>query len=553
MARDTGMSYQIWAFTTAGVKQAYLQNAFGIQRGLKANQTPTLSFSLPADDDKAAFLTSAYEVKVWNTIKARWEGLYTLDDATEKWDSSGSIVQVNYSGAMGQLAGEDNITYDTGVTPQTPTDIIDALLLLQENATSITVGTIEPTTSFAFAVENTNLLAAILKCAEYLGGYIEVDADRKLNWWNEPSGDPVREIRYQKNMKGVSRKRDFTTIKNKIYAYGFGETEAQITLIDAGEAHEYIESVPSQTAYGIRIKRITDKRITHPSTLLLWAQKILDEYKDPIYYYAVDVVNLAEHPDFDFDFEELEVGRIVRVVNSDLNNLNVNVKVVSVSMQLDKPENIQIELANASKTLADSIGSVQSKTSLAENVAVQIGAGQVTVQGVFTVDGWRTAGQTTIDGGQITANTIDCVALKTSTLNAKTITLGTAGGDSIIKSGNYVPGSAGWQIKADGTAEFSNVIVRGTIATCTLSSGNILNVVGEIQSNNYTGLPPYPGWRISGTGWGIFHDVNITGELIVYDRIILPYAKSGTYSSISTPDGYALIWTDKDGVSHNLY
>ena len=82
------MSYQVWAFTAAGVKQAYLQNAFGIQRGLKANQTPTLSFSLPADDDKAGFLTSAYEVKVWNTIKARWEGLFTLDDATEKWDSS---------------------------------------------------------------------------------------------------------------------------------------------------------------------------------------------------------------------------------------------------------------------------------------------------------------------------------------------------------------------------------------------------------------------------------------------------------------------------------
>ena len=548
MARDTGMSYQIWAFTTAGVKQAYLQNAFGIQRGLKANQTPTLSFSLPADDDKAAFLTSAYEVKVWNTIKTRWEGLFTLDDATEKWDSSGSIVQANYSGAMGQLAGEDNITYDTTVTPKTPTEIITALLLLQENATPITVGTIEPTaaSSFAFAVENTNLLAAILKCAEYLGGYIEVDSSRALNWWNEPSGDPVREIRYQKNMKGVSRKRDFTTIKNKIYAYGFGETEAQITLIDAGEAHEYIESVPSQTAYGIRIKRITDKRITHPSTLLLWAQKVLDEYKDPTYYYAVDVVNLAEHPDFDFDFEDLEVGQIVRVVNSDLNNLNVNVKVVSVSMQLDKPENIQIELANASKTLADSIGSVQSKTSLAENVAVQIGAGQVTVQGVFTVDGWRTAGSTTINGGQITADTIDCASLKTSTLNAKTITLGTTGGNGAIQSGNFVANTSGFQILGNGNAEFNNVKVRGTIYATTIDASSVMTVDGVIESGDYDGDV---GYRLQNAG-----EAYLYPGVITYYLYLRKFGDLGSVRGIlGTTTGYNLIWWDQNGTPHTIY
>lgn len=576
------MAYQVWVFTAAGAKTAYLENAYRVTRTVKANATPELSFSLPAEDPKAIYLTSAYEVAIYNTVKARWEGLYILDDATERWDAGGTVIDANYSGVMGQLALEDNVTYDSTSTPQTPTTIITALLALQERADAISVGTIEPTTTFAMAVENINLLAAILKCPAYLGGYIEVDADRKLNWWNDPSGSPVREVRYQKNMRGVTRKRDFAGIVNKLYAYGYGETEAQLTLIDAGESDEYIEDAASQAAYGVRIKRITDKRITHPSTLLKWAQKILAAYKDPVYYYEVDLVNLAEHPDFDFDLENIEVGQIIRVVNSDMNDLSVNVAVVSVTTDLSEPQDIQIELANATKTLADSIAQSADTSSVVNNLAVQIGAGQVTVQGTFTVDGWRTSGQTTIDGGQITAltvtasqiaattitgnkiaaNTIDCDSLKTSTLNAKTITLGTTGGDSIIKSGNYSAGSAGWQIKSDGTAEFGSVIVRGTIETATLETSKILTVKGTIQSNNFDAGSPYPGWLINGTGDVTTHDIVCRGALVVYETVgasgtitgnnlvSTNYITAGTYVKItpgSDPGVQNALWVNSSG------
>lgn len=48
----------------------------------------------------------------------------------------------------------------------------------------------------------------------------------------------------------------------------------------------------------------------------------------------------------------------------------------------------------------------------------------------------------------------------------------------ILKSYNYVPGSAGWAIKGDGSAEFSNVVVRGSIET-----GDIINYYTYIGSN----------------------------------------------------------------------
>ena len=58
------MTYQIWAFVAGGAKAAVLENAFEIKRTEKANCAPTLSFSLPADDAKAAYLTKAYELKI---------------------------------------------------------------------------------------------------------------------------------------------------------------------------------------------------------------------------------------------------------------------------------------------------------------------------------------------------------------------------------------------------------------------------------------------------------------------------------------------------------
>ncbi len=406
--------YQIWVFDSTGDRVAYLHKAYEIKREQKVNEVPTLSFTMPGDDDKIIYLSSANHIKVYNTKNDEWEGLYDIIEIANEWDESRSVVRVECAGALARLVAEDNISYDTTTSPTTPLNVITALLDLQRGATPIAVGTIEPTTAFAFAIENSNILKAVLECVSYLGGYIEVDETGKLNWRNEPSGKPVREIRYQKNLKGLTRKIDFSQIANRIYAYGFGETEAQLTLVDAGEANEYIEDTISQTEYGIRAKRITDKRIRHPETLLRWARNNLDAYKNPIYSYIVDATNLAAHPDYSFEFESLSIGDLVRVTNPDI-GVNVDTIIVSVSEDLSEPHILNIELETITPDLSDTFANIRDSTHLLQNQDVQIGAGQVTVQGVFTVDGWRTAGKTTIDGGQITAGSITVGALSDDT------------------------------------------------------------------------------------------------------------------------------------------
>jgi hypothetical protein len=234
-----------------------------------------------------------------------------------------------------------------------------------------------------------------------------------------------------------------------------------------------------------------------------------------------------------------------------MNNLNVNVRIVAIETDLSKPENITIELSNAIRDISDTIRDVQQYKNIAENVACQISAGNVVVQGTFTVDGWRTAGQTTIDGGQITADSISCNSLKTSTLTGKTIMVDGATG--ILKSSNYVAGSAGWQIKGDGSAEFSDITVRGNIATATLTTGSVLTVNGTIRSEVYN--PGSSGWQITGAGTAFFGD--LTTNVFVAGSVQSQYiyvTDGGTTNkgNFKTTNGYNLYWIDKDGFSHTI-
>jgi uncharacterized protein YjbI with pentapeptide repeats len=72
-------------------------------------------------------------------------------------------------------------------------------------------------------------------------------------------------------------------------------------------------------------------------------------------------------------------------------------------------------------------------------------------------------------------------AAKIATLNADKITAGTIGAQtislngssSILRSSNYVAGSAGWQIRGDGVAEFASAAIRGTLTADRISGGTL--------------------------------------------------------------------------------
>lgn len=96
--------------------------------------------------------------------------------------------------------------------------------------------------------------------------------------------------------------------------------------------------------------------------------------------------------------------------------------------------------------------------------------------------------------GTLVVDSIQATAISASQLTAGN---GVIGGS--LKSANYVAGSSGWILRPDGWAEFSGVIVRGTIYSTAGTIGGITINANGLNAGSYSGYA-WPG----GTGGG-FH------------------------------------------------
>jgi hypothetical protein len=92
----------------------------------------------------------------------------------------------------------------------------------------------------------------------------------------------------------------------------------------------------------------------------------------------------------------------------------------------------------------------------------------------------------TITADEIAANTITADQIASNTITADELVSNVVLVNNIIRSNVYTPGSAGWKISNDGSAEFSDVVVRGniysnvgTIGGWTLSSSSLASGTGS--------------------------------------------------------------------------
>lgn len=112
--------------------------------------------------------------------------------------------------------------------------------------------------------------------------------------------------------------------------------------------------------------------------------------------------------------------------------------------------------------------------------------------------------------GTLLADKIQATAISASQLTAGD---GVIGGS--LKSSNYVAGSSGWLLRPDGMAEFSGVIVRGTVYAWAGQVGGITIASNELHSSNWNGVygPTGMGWAIRANGEAYFNGLNIRGQI----------------------------------------
>lgn len=558
------MAYRIDLFDASGKRVAILQESIltSLDLDLAEDAAPQVTLSLPVDDPKSAYISPLYSLKVWNMQTAKYEfSVFKLLNPEIDDSSSTLEIKATYQGILTRLSDEHIDVYDTTSAGDTFANVIAALLAFQVNTPLITVGTLEISPHVAIAVESGNIYSALNSIRKAYGGWFEVDAEYRLNWFADNTATPQRRIERRKNLKSMSYTPQYSEIINRVYAYGKGEADARINLTDAGEANEYIEDAASQALYGIRARQKIDKTITHPATLLKYAQRILEQYKDPPYQYSVDVLNLAELKDYDYSFESLGLDTRVRVID-DLLNVDVNTSIVSMSINLLNPEEISIELSSIKNDLSDLFGDILNLQDINNSVATQIGAGQVTVLGTFVVQDWVTGGTTTIDGGNITANTITVDQIQSGVLGNKTYRQSTAPADPAegdvwfdTDDGNkmYRYDGVSWVVTQDaeiGEAISDAAAAQGTadgkVTTFYQSSAPSAEGVGDLWVDTNDGNKLY---RWSGSSWVEVQDAGIAtaigaaaGAQSTADGKIVTFYQS----SAPTAEGVGDIWFDTD-------
>ncbi|MEQ6471499.1 DUF1983 domain-containing protein [Comamonas sp. wu1-DMT] len=112
--------------------------------------------------------------------------------------------------------------------------------------------------------------------------------------------------------------------------------------------------------------------------------------------------------------------------------------------------------------------------------------------------------------GSLFADKVQATAISASQLTAGN---GVIGGT--LKSSNYVAGSSGWTLRPDGMAEFSGVIVRGTVYASSGQVGGVTIASNELHSSNWNGVygPTGTGWAIRANGEAYFNGLNIRGQI----------------------------------------
>jgi hypothetical protein len=139
-----------------------------------------------------------------------------------------------------------------------------------------------------------------------------------------------------------------------------------------------------------------------------------------------------------------------------------------------------------------------------------------------------------VDGGQVLDATLAVEKLKAGTIGAQTIIMN--GSSSILKSSNYIAGSSGWQIRGDGSAEFSDVTVRGTLNASDLVAGTINDARFGVDT---IGSDPVKPGALFSTGYLAETNLNIAYESSstnIWNISVAPYTNSSLINLPANPN-----------------
>jgi phage minor structural protein len=347
---------------------AILENAFNIGYTKRFNEVWGASFSLPADDPKLADIKPLHFVELFENGER--VDLFRIMPQKTVRSAAQDVVHFECEHVLATLLDEVIPEYDQFTNIETR-DVLAGILGYQDTP-NWQLGQVDFTRYFHYAWDGDNLLSAIFSVPQPFDEPFQFTWDTSTYPWTinliRMSDEITAEIRYAKNMRGITKTEDPTNIVTRLYARGYGEGVNQLTIEEVNPTGKKYIDADTISLYGIKSYVWTDRRFENAESLYNSAKALLNKWSVPKITYEVDAADLSAIDEY--GVEKFEIGKLVRVVDEEL-GINVDVRVMAIEKSdiVGAPYDVRLELANRTEDIGDIQADVERKQQINETYA----------------------------------------------------------------------------------------------------------------------------------------------------------------------------------------
>ena len=330
-------------------KTAVLQNAFDVIETHELNQIYSLSFTLPATDEKNQYCLPRHFVR-WGDDGE----LYRIK--APRFDES-NIGTITYECEHVITTLCDTVMFGSfqygGASIHTRATI--NWLLSQQKQQDWILDVCEFDRKFEYLWEQENILNALYSIPKEFAQPYKWTFDTTNYPWKlslraiDETVKPEYYLRAKSNILASGTSADYANICTRIYPLGYGEGVNQLNIKDVNNGVAYIQSPQSIIdQYGIVEKVLVDRRFENAESLKAYAQSMLDLYQTPSMSRTFGVTNL--YPLTGQSWDDAEVGKICRMTQD-----GTTAYITKTKWQRDKVGDLQIDLSTKATDIAQNI------------------------------------------------------------------------------------------------------------------------------------------------------------------------------------------------------
>lgn len=325
---------------------AYLQNAYEITYTQETNSVWSASFKLPYSDEKKEYCQPLNYVVIWDEDNGgadKYVGLFRIMPTKNELSRDKSEITYTLEHAFSTLLDTTIVGYkyfgynEETEEYETTSTVLNQLLDMQVNLPKKWVlDECDYDEEYVYEFEDDTLLSAVLEIPQILpDGYFW-----KFNTRVRPfqvslkaiDENPVTDLRYKKNIAGITKTVDPRNICTRLYAYGANQEDgSKLSIKSVNNGREYIDSPEGIAEYGIIMHILNDGRFEDVQALFNYAQSYLSKLSAPIVSYEIDL-NVI------FEAANLRIGDVVRVITEDGLDENLVVQRITKDDLTGKPK-----------------------------------------------------------------------------------------------------------------------------------------------------------------------------------------------------------------------